>query len=105
MYNMYKIYENAMQILQKRNAAKVWIYDNATDAIYKNAVWSFVIERLLLLRSSKRLRLEVLCILQKLEYKFLRKTTCRLTPLFLVLVEREKFPHILQRKATEKSHK
>ena len=39
------------------------IYKNTTNAMYKNAVQMLVIKRLLLLFSSKRLRLKVLRVL------------------------------------------
>ena len=77
------------------------MYKNATNAIYKNVVQIFVIKRLLLLLLSKRLRLEVLRILRKLEYKLLRKDYLQ-TNAFpnLMVVEQEEYPHALQRKAT-----
>ena len=77
------------------------MYKNATNAMYKNAVRILVIERLLSLPSSKRLRIEVLRVLRKLEYKLSRKDYLQ-TNAFpnLVVVEQEKYPHALQRKAT-----
>lgn len=48
-------------------------YKNVTNVIYKNAVQNFIIKRLLLFSLSKRLRIKVLRVLQKLEYKFLTK--------------------------------
>ena len=36
--NATKCYKNAMQMLQKHNAAKVRTYKNAIDTMYKNAV-------------------------------------------------------------------
>ena len=56
------MYKNVMQC-----------FENATDAMYKNAVQCLVIERSLLFLSSKCLRLEVLYVLQKFEYKLSRK--------------------------------
>ena len=61
---------------------------------------SLVIERLLL-PSSKRLRLEVLRVLRKLEYKLSRKDYLQINAFpNLVVVEQEECPHALQRKAT-----
>ena len=61
------------------------MYENAINAMYKKAMQSFVIKRILLLSSSKRLKLEVLRVLQKLEYKFLRKNYSQINA-FLILV-------------------
>ena len=62
-------------MLQKRytnaiNTQRSWsleTYKNATDAMYKNAIQSLVIERSLSLFSSKRLRLEVLRVVNYLQ--------------------------------------
>ena len=66
-----------------------------------NTMQNLIIKYLLLLPSSKRLRLEVLHVLQKFEYKLSRKNYLQ-TNAFpnLVVVERGEYPHALQKKAT-----
>ena len=69
--------------------------------MYKNAVWSLVIECLLSLPSSKRLRLEVLYVLRKLEYKLSEKDYLQINAFLVpVVVVWEEWPRALQRKAT-----
>ena len=51
--------------------------------------------------TEARLRLEVLRVLRKLKYKLSRKDYLQINVLpNLVVVEREEYPHALQRKAT-----
>ena len=61
-----------------------------------NVMQSLVIKRLLLLFSFKHLRLEVLPILRKLEYKLSRKNHLQ-TNAFpnLVVVKQEEYPYAL----------
>ena len=80
------------------------MYKNATNTIYKNDVQIFVIKYLLSLPSSKRLRLEVLYVLRKIEYKLSRKNYLQTNAFSnLVVVEQEDYLHALQKKITKRA--
>ena len=96
MYEIYEIYENAIQMLRICNAAEVWRYTRTLQSVQECCAKPC--HRTLVVAP---LRLEVLRVLRKLEYKLSRKDYLQINAFpDLVVVKREEYPHALQRKAT-----
>ena len=83
---MYKMYENATR--RTKMLLLCYVQEHRAKTCYQTLVVA-------------SLRLEVLRVLWKLEYKFSRKNYLQINAfLDLVVVEQEEYPHALQKKAT-----
>ena len=100
----YKMLRECYKMLRERYANATNTQHSKSSETYKNAtdaMRSLVIKRSLSLFSSKHLRIEVLRVLQMLEYKLLRKDYLQINAFFvLVMVVWKKWPRALQRKVT-----